>query len=320
MRRLVSILLALVGSSVAAQDLPHKIGFVSGASSSSMASRVEAFRHALRELGYVEGQNITIEYRWGNGSDERLHDLTADLVRVNVSMIVSHGVLATLAARAASSTIPILCFSCGDLVATGVVENLRRPGGNITGLTVFAPEMSGKRLELLKEFFPGLMRVAVLYNSSNPVSQPELQSTHAAAVALGLQVDSVGVKDSTEFENAFLSIRSTRADAVMVLSDSMLFGGRKQIAQLAVANRLPAISWSGDFARAGGLVGYGPDVLAIARHAAPYVAKILKGVKAGDLPVEQPTKFELVLNLKTAKALGLAIPPTLLARADEVIE
>jgi putative ABC transport system substrate-binding protein len=298
----------------------HRIGLVSPSSSSAMTLRVEAFRQGLREFGYIEGQNITIEYRWGDGKDERVAGLVSELVGLNVEMLATHGVVATKIARNASAKIPIVCFDCGDLVSTGVVESLARPGGNITGVTLIHPETSGKRLELLKEIVPGLTRLAILYNSANPVSQPELESMQSAGRSLRLQLQSIGVKDPSDLESAFSAMNRERADALIVLSDAMFLGRRKQIADLAATNRLPAIFWTGDYPKVGGLIGYGPDGLALAHRAASYAYKILKGAKAGDLPIEQPTKFELVINLKTAKALGITVPPALIARADEVID
>jgi putative tryptophan/tyrosine transport system substrate-binding protein len=310
----------LASAHFAKAEEPRRIGLVSPSSSSAMALRVEAFRQGLREFGYIEGQNITIEYRWGEGQDDRLANLVSQLVALNVDILATHGVLATTVARNASAKIPIVCFDCGDLVSTGVVESLARPGGNITGVTLMHPETSGKRLELLKEIVPRLTRVAILYNSGNPVSQPELESTQAAGHLLRLQLQSIGVKDPSELESAFSSMNSERADALIVLSDAMFLGRRKQIADLAATNRMPAIFWTGDYPKVGGLIGYGPDGLALARRAASYANKILKGTKPGDLPIEQPTKFELVINLNTAKALGLNIPVALQQRADELIE
>ena len=275
------ILLTAANIAEAQQSSPHRIGLISAASPSSMASRVEAFRQGMRGLGYVEGQHITIEYRWGEGKDERLPGFASELVRRNVGMFVTHGVLATLAAHKASATTPIVCFTCGDLTTTGLVASLARPGGSVTGMTSIHPETSGKRLELLKEIVPGLTRVAVLYNSGNPVSAPELKSTEAAARVLGLQLHAIGVKDSSEFERAVASMTRERADALVVLSDAMFHGRIKQIADLATANRMPVITpWGAEFVKVGGLVGYGPDGIAIARSAAGHVDKILKGAKS----------------------------------------
>jgi ABC-type uncharacterized transport system substrate-binding protein len=303
-----------------AEQAPYRIGLVSPGSASAMAPRVEALKNGLRDHGYVEGRNITIEYRWGDGKDEKVSELVSDLINLKVDMFLTHGVVATRAARDASGTIPIVCFDCGDLVATSLVESLSRPGGNITGVTLIHPDMSGKRLELLKEMIPGLARVAVLYNSGNPVAEPELRSTQEAARILKLHLQAIGVKDPSAVERAVTSMTHERADALIVLSDAAFLGRRREIAELVAANRLPTIFWTGDYAKAGGLVGYGPDGVAMARRAASYVDKILNGGKPGDLPIEQPIKFELVFNLKAASALGMTIPPTLLARADEVIE
>jgi len=213
-----------------------------------------------------------------------------------------------------------VCFACGDAVSVGLVASLARPGGNITGLTVLAPEVSGKRIELLREVVPRLSRLAVLWNSDNPVSKPEFKEAEAAAQSGGLQLQSVSVTGPKDFERAFNSMKAERAQALIVLSDAMLFGNRKQIADYAAANQLPAISYTGEFAKSGTLMGYGPDLQVLATRAASYIDKILKGAKPGDLPIEQPAKFELVINLKTAKALNLTIPKTLLTAADEVIE
>ena len=316
------VILVILGSMHAAQaeQSPYRVGLVSPGSASSMAPRIEALKNGLRDHGYVEGQNITIEYRWADGKDERVPGLVSDLMNLKVDMFLTHGVLATRAARDASATIPIVCFDCGDHVATSLVESLSRPGGNITGVTLIHPEMSGKRLELLKEMIPGLARVAVLYNSGNPVAEPELRSTQDAARMLKLHLQSVGVKDPSAIEPAVTSMTRERADALIVLSDAAFLGRRRQIAELVAANRLPTILGTGDYAKGGGLVGYGPDGVAIARRAARYVDKILKGANPRDLPIEQPIKFELVFNLKAANALGLTIPPALLARADEAIE
>lgn len=326
LRKTVVGLFLAVGSMVASQralgqPAPlYDIGFLSPASASSLAPRVDAFTQGLHDLGYVRGRTIHIEFRWAEGRGDRLPQLAMELVGRNVSMIVTHGLLATLAARKASASIPIVCFACGELVSTGLVRSLAQPGGTITGITLIHPDMSAKRLELLRQILPKLRRIAVLYNASNPVSKPELESTLEAGRLLELVVLPVGVRNPSEFQSAFSSMRREKAEAVTVLSDAMFFGRRKEIAELAIAQHLPAISWSGDFAKAGMLIGYGPDAIAAARQAATYVDRIIKGAKPADMPVQQPTKFELAVNLRTAKSLGLTIPSELLVRADEVIE
>ena len=298
----------------------YRIGFISPASSSPMAARDEAFRQGLRALGYVVGQNITIEYRWADGKNERLTGFAAELVNLKLDIIVTHGGEATRAVQQVTTTIPIVIAAADDPLASGLVASLARPGGNITGLSILTPDLTGKRLELLKALLPGLTRVAVLWNPGNPISEPELRKAEAAAAPLGLQLQSLGLRDPREFASAFSSMKRERADVLFLLSDAMFFGRRKEIADLAASNRLPLVAHLREFADAGGLMTYGPNVLELHRRAATYVDKILKGAKPGDLPVEQPTKFDLVINLKTAKALGLTIPPSLLQRADQVIE
>ena len=298
----------------------YRIGFISPASSSPMAARDEAFRQGLRALGYILGQNITIEYRWADGKNERLTGFAAELVNLKLDIIVTHGGEATRAVQQVTTTIPIVIAAADDPLASGLVASLARPGGNITGLSILTPDLTGKRLELLKALLPGLTRVAVLWNPGNPISEPELRKAEAAAAPLGLQLQSLGLRDPREFASAFSSMKRERADALFLLSDAMFFGRRKEIADLAASNRLPLVAHLREFADAGGLMTYGPNVLELHRRAATYVDKILKGAKPGDLPVEQPTKFDLVINLKTAKALGLTVPPSLLQRADQVIE
>jgi ABC-type uncharacterized transport system substrate-binding protein len=304
----------------AAQPKAYHVGLLSPASSASMESRIARFRQGLSQLGYVEGQNTTVEYRWAEGNDKRLFNFAEELVRLDVDVIVAHGVLATQAAQRASKTIPIVCFGCGDAVSVGLVRSLARPGGNVTGLTVLAPEVSGKRVELMKEVVPGLTRLAVLWNPDNPVSKPEMEEAEAAARSGGLQIQSVGVTRPYDLQVAFDKMKADHAQALMILSDAMLYGNRKQISDRSTANHLPAISYTGEFAKSGALMGYGPDLNVITGRAAIYVDKILKGAKPSDLPIEQPTKFELVINLLTARALGLTVPPQIIARADEVIE
>jgi putative ABC transport system substrate-binding protein len=310
---------ALLAPPAAAQAAKHHVGFLSPASASSMAPRLAAFRAGLRDLGHREGESIVIEYRWADGKDGRLAGLASELVSLKVDMLLVHGVTAVQAARKTGTKLPIVCFACGDLLSTGVVPSLARPGGNVTGLTILAPDVSGKRLELLREIKPGWTRIAVLWNALNPVSVPELRETETAARALGMQVQSFAVKTPEELPVAVEAMRVGRAEAMILLSDAMLYGQRRRIAELALAARLPTVSWTGEFAKEGGLIGYGPDVFAIARRAATYVDKILKGARPADLPIEQPDKFDFVLNLRTAQALRLDIPRSVMLRASDVI-
>ena len=280
----------------------------------------DAFRQGLGGLGYVEGQNIALEERWADGRYERLPDLAADLVRLNVDVLVTVATPATQAAQQATKTIPIVMTLVSDPVQSGLVVNLARPGGNATGLSFMHPELSRKRLELLKEILPKIARVAVLSNPSNPNTPPLMRETEAAARAMRVQLQVVEVRDSTQLDGAFAAMIRDRAGALVVTPDSVFLDQRRRIVDLAAKSRLPAMYPWREPVDAGGLMAYGasgPDIL---RRAAVYVDKIVKGAKPGDLPVEQPAKFELVINLKTAKALGLKIPPAVLARADQVIE
>jgi putative ABC transport system substrate-binding protein len=271
-------------------------------------------------LGYVAGQNITIEYRYAEGRLERLPGLATDLVRLNVDVIVAGGTHAIRAARHETSVIPIVMAVTADPVGSGFVASLSRPGGNITGLTSLSTDLSGKRLALLKEIVPRLVRVAVLWNSANRDNASQLREAEAAAKAMGVQIRPIGVKDSGDFDEAFASVQRERADALYALGDSLVSSNRKRIADFATKNRLPAMFTTKQSVEAGGLVSYGTSFFDLFHRSAVYVDKILKGTKPGDLPVEQPTKFDLVINLKTAKAIGLKIPPPLLQRADQVIE
>jgi putative ABC transport system substrate-binding protein len=317
---LMFALLAAPPGAEAQQARVYRIGFISSASSSAMAARDEAFRQGLRALGYVVGQNLTIEYRWADGNNERLPGFAAELVNLKLDIIVTHGVVATRAVKQASTTIPIVIAAADDPLAAGLVSSLARPGGNITGMSLMTPDLTEKRLQLLTEILPGRTRVAVLWNPSNPVSEPELRKAESAALSLGLQLQALGVKDPRDFASAFSSMKAERADGLFVLPDAMFFGQRNEIAGLAASNRLPLVAHLREFADAGGLMTYGPNVVDVHRRAANFVDKILKGAKPAGLPVEQPTKFELVINLRAAKALGLTIPPSVLLRADHVIE
>jgi putative ABC transport system substrate-binding protein len=286
-----------------------------------MLARDEPFRQGLRELGYVEGNNIVIEYRFAEGRFDRLADLAAELVRLKVDVIVAVVTQASLAARDATKMIPIVMMGVSDPVGSGLVESLPRPGANITGTSSMTSEVVGKSLEILKEAVPKLARVAVLWNPANAVFQEQmLRETEAAAGVLGVQIQAFGVQGPNEFDTAFAAIANERVDALVVLADPILALHKTRIVDFAEKSRLPAIYGIKDFAAAGGLMSYGPYMEGQFRRAATYVDKILKGARPSDLPVEQPTKFELVINLKTAKALGLTFPLPLLGRADEVIE
>ena len=278
----------------------------------------EAFRQGLRELGYIEGQNIVIEHRSPEWKYERLPGLAADLVRLKVDVIVAASPAATKAAKQATSTIPIVFTVSGDPVADGFVASLARPGGNITGLATIGQELVGKQLEILKGVAPKVSRVAVLQNPNT--HHGVLRQAEGSARGLGVQLQILEARTPSEIETAFTAMSSQRVDGVLVLRDAVFRAQRAQITALAAKNRLPAVYGLREEAEAGGLVAYGASVPQLYRRAAAYVDKILKGAKPGELPVEQPTKFELVINLKTAKALGLTIPPSLLQRADQVIE
>ena len=296
-----------------------RIGFLSATSLSTISARVEAFRQGLREIGYVEGKNIVIEYRYAEGKLDRLSELAAELVRLKVDVIVTSGPSVTRAVKEATTTIPIVMGFDTDPVGNGFVASLARPGGNITGLSVVSPELSGKQLELLKEIVPKLSRVAVLGTSTNPGNSQALKETELAAGAYTVQLQNLDVLSPKDIETAFRDAGKGRAGAVLVLASPLIESHRTQITDLAAKNRLPAIYYAPEFVEAGGLMSYGTSFADLFRRAATYVDKILKGAKPGDLPVEQPKKFEFIINLKTAKQIGLTIPPNVLARADKVI-
>jgi ABC-type uncharacterized transport system substrate-binding protein len=318
---LVAVMLLAVAVIAAAQQ-PTKIpriGFLMSTSPSAGSDRIEAFRQGLRELGYVEGKNIVIEWRHAEGKLDRLSELAAELVRLKVEMIVTAGPVPTRAAKAATSTIPIVMTQDPDPVGNGFVASLARPGGNITGLSTLAPEISGKQLELLKEIVPRLSRVAVFGTSTIPGYAQRLKETELAAGAFGVQLQYLDILGPKDIESAFRAASKGRADAVLALGSPVFILQRIQIADLAVKSRLPAIYDRREFVEDGGLISYATSLTDLSHRAATYVDKILKGAKPGDLPVQQPTKFELVINLKTAKQIGLTIPPNVLARADQVI-
>ena len=280
----------------------------------------ESCRQGLRELGYVEGQNIVLEPRWADGRYERLPELAAELVRLKVDIIVSAATPASRAAKAATSTIPIVIVGIGEPVKAGLVADLARPGGNMTGLSLLTAELSGKRLQLLAELVGNVPRVAVLMNPDNPTYTVFLEETRDAAQVSGIQIQPLEARNPSEIEHVFDAAMKERAAAMIVFDDPAIWSYRKQIVALAAKRQLPAMYGYRDFADDGGLISYGPDRIDHYRRTAIYVDKILKGAKPGELSIEQPTKFQLVINLKTAKALGLTIPSSLIARADEVIE
>jgi putative ABC transport system substrate-binding protein len=300
-----------------------RIGFLGLTSPSANAARIEAFRQGLRELGYVEGKNIVIEWRHHEGKIDRLPALAAELVHLKVDVIITVGPPAAGAAKEATATIPIVMMQVGDPVGSGFVASLARPGRNITGWSSLAPELNGKRLELLKEIVPGLSRVAVFGTSTSPDNAPSLKEVELAAEALKVQLQYLDVRDARDPKDigaAFRAAGKGRAEAVLLMvAGAVGAGHRTQILELAIKSRLPVVYTGRGFVEAGGLMSYGVNLLDLGRRAATYVDKILKGAKPSDLPVEQPTKFELVINLKTAKQIGLTIPPNVLARADKVI-
>ena len=281
---------------------------------------LEAFRQGLRDLGWVEGQNIVIEYRWTDGRFDRLPGLVEELVRLKVDLIVAPTSIYTAAAKQATSTIPIVFASHADPIGSGHVTSLARPGTNATGLTIVMSETMAKGLELLKGTVPGLTRVAVIWDPATPSHRPGLKAVEDMGRALGLRVQGFPVRGAADFDNAFSAIVQERAGAVLVLSTPLFMGGAKRLAELALTHKLPTMFGPREHVEAGGLLSYSPDRADLYRRAAAYVDKILKGANPADLPVQQATKFELVINRKTAKALGLTIPPSMLARADQIIE
>ncbi len=316
-----SAMLLALGFTVDAQQ-PTKIpriGFLGAVSRSTVSARTEAFRQGLRELGYVEGKNIVIEYRYVEGKLDRVSELAAELVRLKVDIIVTAGPASTRAAKEATVTIPIVMAFDNDPVGSGFVASLARPGGNITGLSTLAPEISGKQLELLKEIAPRLSRVAVLGNSTVSGNAQMLREVELAAGALGVKLQYLDILGPKDIETAFRAASKGRANAILVLQNLVATSQRTQITDLAVKNRLPAIYDRSEFVEDGGLLTYSVSSTDLFRRAATYVDKILKGRKPADLPVEQPIKFEFIINLNAAKQIGLTIPPNVLARADKVI-
>ena len=313
------ILAPLAASAQSAGKLP-RVGFLGNSTAALEANLVGPFRDGLSELGYVDGRNISILYRWAEGDYARLPALIADLVASKVDVIVTAGTPAALAVRKVTTSIPLVMVAVGDPVGTGLVRSLARPGGNATGLTSITPELEGKRLELMREVLPKVSRVAVLWNPSNAYQIADKKAVRKAAGALRLPVVTLAVRVADDLEPAFATILRERADALLVLADRVFLHNRQHIIDFAMRNRLPTMSAYRELAEAGGLMSFGPNYAVMHRQAASYVDKILKGAKPGDLPIEQPAKFEFVVNLKAAKALDVAVPQSMLLLADDVIE
>jgi putative tryptophan/tyrosine transport system substrate-binding protein len=280
----------------------------------------EGLRHGLRELGYVEGESLRLEYRWADGPHEQYASVASELIGLGAAVIVTYGTPAALAAKTATTTIPIVMAAIGDPVGSGIVTSLARPGGNITGFTSIVSDLEVKRLEILKEVIPTLLRVGLLGNPKNPAVVPAVAAVRRAAAEMGLTVDEAEVRETRDFDRAFTAWRQNLPDAALVLADPLLLNNASEILRFMADVQLPAVYSHREFTVSGGLMSYGPNYWELFRRAAGYVDKILKGAKPGDLPVQQPERFALLLNLRTANTLRLAIPPMVLARADEVIE
>lgn len=297
-----------------------RVGFLGNSTAALEANLVQPFRDGLREHGYVEGRNIVIEFRWADGDYARLPALVAELLAAKVDVIVTAGTPASLAVKNATSTVPLVMVAAGDPVGTGLVTSLARPGGNVTGLSSIAPDLEGKRLELLREVMPRLSHAAIFFNPANPFHAASMEHAQAAAATLGIRLLLLDVRSAEELDRAFAAIVKGRPDALLILADRVFLHNRQRLMDFATERQLPSVNAYRELVEAGGLMSYGPSYEDMHKRAAEYVDKILKGTKAGDLPVEQPTKFTLIINLKAAKSLGVSVPPLLLARADEAIE
>jgi putative ABC transport system substrate-binding protein len=317
----LALLLTLLGGPlhvVAAPDKPYRIGMLERTSAATNAPNLEAFRKGLRERGYVEGEGFVLEYRSADGRDERFPALASELVRMNVDVILTRGTPAALAAKQATATIPVIITGVGDPVGSGIVASLARPGANVTGMSAAVTELYGKRVQLLKEMMPKATRIAGLFNMSNPALPPQWNEIRKATRALGIEAQLLDVRKVEDLEPAFEAALKQRADALIVGIDTLTQANRHLIVALATKHRLPAMYASAEFA--GGLISYGVNYPEVYRRAATYAHKIFTGARPSDLPVEEPTAFELVINARTARSLGLTIPPTLLLRADSVTE
>lgn len=320
-RATVALVLSLCVLAAEAQpsEALHRIGFLGNSTATLEANLVAPFRDGLRELGYVEGRNLLIEYRWAEGNYERLSKLIAELLAAKVEVIVTAGTPATLAVKKATTTTPLVMIAVGDPVGTGIIASLSRPGGNVTGLTSIAPELEGKRLELLREIVPGVAHVALLWNSASPLQFISERRTQAAAQALGIKLLSLGVRDAEGLERAFADVARERPQALFVLADRLFLHHRERIVKFAAGQRLPGVHAYRELVEAGALMSFGPSYEDMHRRAAFFVDRILKGASPGDLPAERPATFELVVNLKAAQALGLTIPQSVLLRATTII-
>ena len=316
----LGILLGPLAAQAQQTGKPYRIGFLGNSTAALEANLVGPFRAGLRDLGYVEGRNVLIEYRWTEGKYERFPALIGDLVALKVDVIVTAGTPATLAVKKATTSIPLVMVAVGDPVGTGIVPSLSRPGGNITGLTSISTEMDGKRLELLREVIPNVSHIAVLWNAASPLQVLAEKQTRAAAQVLRMNVLSLGVRTIEEIEGAFAAIVRERPGALLVLADRLFLHHRARIMDFAARHRLPGVHAYRELVEAGGLMSFGPNYAEMHRRAAYFVDRILKGAKSADLPVERPATFELVINLKAAKALKLTIPQAVLLRADDVIQ
>ena len=318
--------ITLLGCAVAwplasrAQGRIPRVGFMGNSTAALEANLVDSFREGLRELGYEEGRNIAIEYRWADGQYERFAALVTELIAAKVDVIVTAGTPAALAVKKATSTVPLVMVAVGDPVGTGLVPSLARPDGNLTGLSSVAPDLEGKRLELLREIVPSVSRIAVFLNSVNPFHATSMRQAQTAGKTLGIKVQQYDIRKSEDLDGAFAAIRKERPDALLILADRVFLHNRERIVDFTGEQHLPNVNAYKELVEAGGLISYGPSYEDMHKRAAIYVNKILKGAKPGNLPIEQPTKFTLIVNLKAAKALGISMPPAVLSRADEVIE
>ena len=324
MRLATALLLTILSAPLAAEAQPgaktSRIGFLGNSTAVLEANLVGPFREGFRELGYVEGRDLIIEYRWAGGQYDRFPTLIAELVALKVDVIVTAGTPAALAVRRATTTIPLVMVAVGDPIGSGLVASLGRPGGNATGLVSIAPDLEGKRLQLLREVVPKLSDVTFLLNPANPFHVASEKEGRAAAKALGLKVSFVAVRAESEFDRAFQAIARQRPGALVMFADRLFLHHRARIVEFAAGNRFPAVYPYTELVEAGGLMSFGPSYPGMHKRAAYFVDKILKGVKPADLPMEQPSKFEPVINVRTAKALGLTIPRSVLLRADELIQ